>query len=128
MTTETASLRRASLSRPRRTVLGVLIVLSLGVTASFAQTGLIEPSEDGLTLPVGSSDTSSDGVSDQSGPDEPLFTINFRDADILEVLEAYSNLLNVNVVPGEGVSGIVTVISPGPVSYTHLTLPTNREV
>ena len=61
-------------------------------------------------------DSSSDSLGSQEGSGEPLFTINFRDADILEVLEAYSNLLTVNVVPGEGVSGIVTVISPGPVT------------
>jgi len=48
-----------------------------------------------------------------------MLTINFRDADILEVLEAYSNLLDVNVVPGEGVSGMVTVISPGPVTRSQ---------
>lgn len=94
-------------------------MLVWGAAASFAQSGLIEPSEDGLTLPAVVSETgdsSGDGLGNQEGPGEPLFTINFRDADILEVLEAYSNLLTVNVVPGEGVSGIVTVISPGPVT------------
>ena len=94
-------------------------MLVWGAAASFAQSGLIEPSEDGLTLPAVVSETgdsSGDSLGSQEGPGEPLFTINFRDADILEVLEAYSNLLTVNVVPGEGVSGIVTVISPGPVT------------
>ncbi len=94
-------------------------MLVWGAAASFAQSGLIEPSEDGLTLPAVVSETgdsSGDSLGSQEGSGEPLFTINFRDADILEVLEAYSNLLTVNVVPGEGVSGIVTVISPGPVT------------
>jgi len=94
-------------------------MLVWGTAASFAQSGLIEPSEDGLSLPAVVSETgdsSSDSLGSQEGSGEPLFTINFRDADILEVLEAYSNLLTVNVVPGEGVSGIVTVISPGPVT------------
>ena len=94
-------------------------MLVWGAAASFAQSGLIEPSEDGLTLPAVVSETddsSGDGLGNQEGPGEPLFTINFRDADILEVLEAYSNLLAINVVPGEGVSGVVTVISPGPVT------------
>ena len=94
-------------------------MLVWGAAASFAQSGLIEPSEDGLTLPavVSETDDSSGGdLGNQEGPGEPLFTINFRDADILEVLEAYSNLLAINVVPGEGVSGVVTVISPGPVT------------
>ena len=94
-------------------------MLVWGAAASFAQSGLIEPSEDALTLPavVSETDDSSGGdLGNQEGPGEPLFTINFRDADILEVLEAYSNLLAINVVPGEGVSGVVTVISPGPVT------------
>ena len=94
-------------------------MLVWGAAASFAQSGLIEPSEDALTLPAVLSETddsSGDGLGNQEGPGEPLFTINFRDADILEVLEAYSNLLAINVVPGEGVSGVVTVISPGPVT------------
>ena len=81
-------------------------MLVWGTAASFAQSGLIEPSEDGLRLPAVVSETgdsSSDSLGSQEGSGEPLFTINFRDADILEVLEAYSNLLTVNVVPGEGV-------------------------
>jgi len=118
MRIETATRSASSLS-PLFALAAGLAMLCWGVSASFAQTGLIEPSEDGLTLPAVSSetgDTTSDDPSNQAAPDESLFTINFRDADILEVLEAYSNLLNVNVVPGEGVSGIVTVLSPGPVT------------
>ena len=114
-----ATTRSASFLSPLFALAAGLAMLFWGVSASFAQTGLIEPSEDGLTLPAVSSetgDTTHDDPSNQAAPDEPLFTINFRDADILEVLEAYSNLLNVNVVPGEGVSGIVTVLSPGPVT------------
>jgi len=118
MRIETTTRSVSSLS-PLFALAAGLAMLCWGVSASFAQTGLIEPSEDGLTLPAVSSetgDTTHDDPSNQAAPDEPLFTINFRDADILEVLEAYSNLLNVNVVPGEGVSGIVTVLSPGPVT------------
>ena len=118
MRIETTTRSVSSLS-PLFALAAGLAMLCWGVSASFAQTGLIEPSEDGLTLPAVSSetgDTTSDDPSNQAAPDESLFTINFRDADILEVLEAYSNLLNVNVVPGEGVSGIVTVLSPGPVT------------
>ena len=114
-----ATTRSASFLSPLFALAAGLAMLFWGVSASFAQTGLIEPSEDGLILPAVSSetgDTTHDDPSNQAAPDEPLFTINFRDADILEVLEAYSNLLNVNVVPGEGVSGIVTVLSPGPVT------------
>ncbi|HAF74272.1 MAG TPA: hypothetical protein DCG21_03415 [Gammaproteobacteria bacterium] len=91
----------------------VMLIIS---AASYAQTGLIESSANGLTSSAASGDLSSNSAAQQTDPEEALFTINFRDADILEVLEAYSNLLNVNVVPGEGVSGIVTVISPGPIS------------
>ena len=105
----------ANILRPLFGVAGGLAMLVWGAAASFAQSGLIEPSEDGLTLPAVVSETG-DSLGNQEGSGEPLFTINFRDADILEVLEAYSNLLTVNVVPGEGVSGIVTVISPGPVT------------
>ena len=111
--------RPAKLLRPLFGLAGGLAMLVWGAAASFAQSGLIEPSEDGLTLPAVVSETgdsSGDSLGSQEGSGEPLFTINFRDADILEVLEAYSNLLTVNVVPGEGVSGIVTVISPGPVT------------
>ena len=114
-----ATTRSASFLSPLSALAAGLAMLFWGVSASFAQTGLIEPTEDGLTLPAVSSetgDTTHDDPSNQAAPDEPLFTINFRDADILEVLEAYSNLLNVNVVPGEGVSGMVTVLSPGPVT------------
>ena len=115
----TASTYRAGVLNSLLGIAAGLAMLVCTVTATFAQTGLIEPSEDGLTLPAVSNetgDTTSDDPSNQAAPDESLFTINFRDADILEVLEAYSNLLNVNVVPGEGVSGIVTVLSPGPVT------------
>ena len=91
----------------------VMLIIS---AASYAQTGLIESSANGLTSSAASGDVSSNSAAQQADSEEALFTINFRDADILEVLEAYSNLLNVNVVPGEGVSGIVTVISPGPIS------------
>ena len=114
-----ATTRSASFLSPLSALAAGLAMLFWGVSASFAQTGLIEPTEDGLTLPAVSSetgDTTHDDPSNQAAPDEQLFTINFRDADILEVLEAYSNLLNVNVVPGEGVSGMVTVLSPGPVT------------
>ena len=96
-----------------------LAMLVWGTAASLAQSSLIESGEDELTLPAVVSETddsSGDGLSNQEGLGEPLFTINFRDADIFEVLEAYSNLLAINVVPGEGVSGVVTVISPGPVT------------
>ena len=119
MTTKVINAQSAKILRPLFGVAAGFAMLGWGAAASFAQSGLIEPSEDGLTLPAVVSETgdsSGDGLGNQEGPGEPLFTINFRDADILEVLEAYSNLLTVNVVPGEGVSGVVTVISPGPVT------------
>ena len=119
MTTKVINARSANILRLLSGVAAGLAMLVWGAAASFAQSGLIEPSEDGLTLPAVVSETgdsSGDGLGNQEGPGEPLFTINFRDADILEVLEAYSNLLAINVVPGEGVSGVVTVISPGPVT------------
>ena len=119
MTTKVINARSANILRLLSGVAAGLAMLVWGAAASFAQSGLIEPSEDGLTLPAVVSETddsSSDSLGNQEGPGEPLFTINFRDADILEVLEAYSNLLAINVVPGEGVSGVVTVISPGPVT------------
>jgi len=119
MTTKVINARSANILRPLFGVAAGLAMLVWGAAASFAQSGLIEPSEDALTLPavVSETDDSSGGdLGNQEGPGEPLFTINFRDADILEVLEAYSNLLAINVVPGEGVSGVVTVISPGPVT------------
>ena len=119
MKTKVIDAQSANIWRPLFGVAAGLTMLVWGAAASFAQSGLIEPSEDGLTLPAVVSETddsSGDGLGSQEGPGEPLFTINFRDADILEVLEAYSNLLAINVVPGEGVSGVVTVISPGPVT------------
>ena len=119
MKTKVIDAQSANIWRPLFGVAAGLAMLVWGAAASFAQSGLIEPSEDGLTLPavVSETDDSSGGdLGNQEGPGEPLFTINFRDADILEVLEAYSNLLAINVVPGEGVSGVVTVISPGPVT------------
>ena len=119
MTTKVINAQSAKILRPLFGVAAGLAMLVWGAAASFAQSGLIEPSEDALTLPAVVSETddsSGDGLGSQEGPGEPLFTINFRDADILEVLEAYSNLLAINVVPGEGVSGVVTVISPGPVT------------
>jgi len=80
-----------------------------------AQTGLIQPTEeDTESRAVLDSETASPDSNETS--EEATITINFREADILEVLEAYSNLLDINVVPGEGVSGVVTVISPGPVT------------
>ena len=119
MTTKVINAQSAKILRPLFGVAAGLAMLVWGAAASFAQSGLIEPSEDALTLPAVVSETddsSGDDLGNQEGPGEPLFTINFRDADILEVLEAYSNLLAINVVPGEGVSGVVTVISPGPVT------------
>ena len=119
MTTRVINPQSAKILRPLFGVAAGLAMLVWGAAASFAQSGLIEPSEDALTLPAVVSETddsSGDDLGNQEGPGEPLFTINFRDADILEVLEAYSNLLAINVVPGEGVSGVVTVISPGPVT------------
>lgn len=101
-----------------KAVLGLVsgFVMLIVSVASYAQTSLIESSANGLTSSAASGSVSSNSAAQQADSEEALFTINFRDADILEVLEAYSNLLNVNVVPGEGVSGIVTVISPGPIS------------
>ena len=119
MTTKVINAQSAKILRPLFGVAAGFAMLVWGAAASFAQSGLIEPSEDALTLPAVVSETddsSGDDLGNQEGPGEPLFTINFRDADILEVLEAYSNLLAINVVPGEGVSGVVTVISPGPVT------------
>ncbi len=119
MTTKVINAQSVNILRPLFGVAAGFAMLVWGAAASFAQSGLIEPSEDALTLPavVSETDDSSGGdLGNQEGPGEPLFTINFRDADILEVLEAYSNLLAINVVPGEGVSGVVTVISPGPVT------------
>ena len=43
-------------------------------------------------------------------------TLNFRDADLLAVLEFYSKLTGKVFVPAEQVAGQVTVISPEPVS------------
>ncbi|MDE0978187.1 MAG: hypothetical protein OR999_13025, partial [Arenicellales bacterium] len=89
----------------------------------FAQTGLIEPTEEGAALSPVAADSATEEVDSSAEPapavDEPMLTVNFRDADILEVLEAYSNLLDINVVPGEGVSGMVTVISPGPITRSQ---------
>ncbi len=45
-----------------------------------------------------------------------LVTINFRNTDILAVLEFYSDLLQKGFVPGEEIAGEVTIISPHPVS------------
>ena len=89
----------------------------------FAQTGLIEPTEKDITLSTLAVDNGTEDVDSSTEPapvvDEPMLTVNFRDADILEVLEAYAHLLDINVVPGEGVSGMVTVISPGPVTRSQ---------
>ncbi len=41
--------------------------------------------------------------------------LNFRDADILSVLDFYSQLLDKNIIPGGEVQGTVTIISPKPV-------------
>ena len=92
----------------------LLLVALLLAPAVLAEKGLIEPTEEESKIPDAQSKA---GKSE--GIEEPTVTINFREADILEVLEAYSNLLNVNVVPGEGVAGTVTVISPGPVTRTQ---------
>jgi len=43
-------------------------------------------------------------------------TLNFRDAELLAVLEFYSRLTGKVFVPAEQISGKVTVISPGPLS------------
>ena len=98
----------------------LLLVSYVWQPVVFAQTGLIEPAEEGIALPAVAVDNGTEEVDSSTEPapavDEPMLTVNFRDADILEVLEAYSNLLDINVVPGEGVSGIVTVISPGPIT------------
>ncbi len=45
-----------------------------------------------------------------------LIQINFRNEDILAVLEFYSELLQKTFIPGEEIQGEVTVISPHPVS------------
>ena len=87
----------------------------LFTTCAIAQTGLIQPTEeDEASTAIAGNQTES--LDNDEISEEATFTINFREADILEVLEAYSNLLNINIVPGEGVSGVVTVISPGPVT------------
>jgi len=107
MTPDTGT--RASLART------LFLTVALFSAIAVAQTGLIQPTEEDTESPaVPDSETAppdSNGTSE-----EATITINFREADILEVLEAYSNLLDINVVPGEGVSGVVTVISPGPVT------------
>ncbi len=93
----------------------LFVAVALFSAIAVAQTGLIQPTEeDTESRAVLDSETASP-VSNETS-EEATITINFREADILEVLEAYSNLLDINVVPGEGVSGVVTVISPGPVT------------
>ena len=96
----------------------LLFVLKL---SAYAQTPLVEPTEETSTTPLTAQNAQSKpfGVAVVQPTVEPMLTINFRDADLLEVLEVYSNLLGVNIVPGEGVSGIVTVISPGPVTRSQ---------
>ncbi len=102
--------------RPSLGLTGALWLASvLFATCAIAQTGLIQPTEeDETSTPIAGNQAES--LDNDEMSEEATFTINFREADILEVLEAYSNLLNINVVPGEGVSGVVTVISPGPVT------------
>ncbi len=93
----------------------LFLAVALFSAIAVAQTGLIQPTEeDTESRAVLDSETASPDSNETS--EEATITINFREADILEVLEAYSNLLDINVVPGEGVSGVVTVISPGPVT------------
>tara|TARA_B100001964_G_scaffold5177_1_gene5575 strand:+ start:583 stop:2301 length:1719 start_codon:yes stop_codon:yes gene_type:complete len=93
----------------------LFVAVALFSAIAVAQTGLIQPTEeDTESRAVLDSETASPDSNETS--EEATITINFREADILEVLEAYSNLLDINVVPGEGVSGVVTVISPGPVT------------
>ncbi|MED5406725.1 MAG: hypothetical protein VYD25_03205, partial [Pseudomonadota bacterium] len=107
MTRDTGT--RASLART------LFLTVALFSAIAVAQTGLIQPTEeDTESRAVPDSETASPDSNETS--EEATITINFREADILEVLEAYSNLLDINVVPGEGVSGVVTVISPGPVT------------
>lgn len=91
------------------------VLLFAGRLPAYAQTGLITPTEEASG--GASTQQSSETGTQSTTASSPKVTINFRDADILEVLEAYSNLLGINVVPGEGVSGTVTVISPGPVTH-----------
>jgi len=100
----------------RASLAGTLfLAVALFSAIAVAQTGLIQPTEeDTESRAVLDSETASPDSNETS--EEATITINFREADILEVLEAYSNLLDINVVPGEGVSGVVTVISPGPVT------------
>ncbi len=51
-----------------------------------------------------------------AGKNEELIHINFRNEDILAVLEFYSELLQKTFIPSEEIQGEVTVISPHPVS------------
>ncbi len=46
-------------------------------------------------------------------------TINFRDVDLMSVLEFYSKLTGKVFLPSDEVTGQVTIISPGPVSETQ---------
>lgn len=47
---------------------------------------------------------------------EDEVTLNFRETELLAVLEYYSQLTGKVFVPAEGVRGLVTVISPGPMN------------
>ncbi len=51
-----------------------------------------------------------------AGNNQDLVQINFRNEDILAVLEFYSELLQKTFIPGEDIQGEVTVISPHPVT------------
>ncbi len=51
-----------------------------------------------------------------AGKNAELVHINFRNEDILAVLEFYSELLEKTFIPSEEIQGEVTVISPHPVS------------
>ena len=103
----------------------------------FARSESPYASNDNENIATFSTATSKYGVSHGSSPTKLSKFVTFKEAKwFKEYLAKFSSDVNYTVTVASGTNSYGTgnkyyiggVVSPTPVSYTHLTLPTNREV
>lgn len=77
------------------------------------------PPAPGESVPAKDESASAAPAKDAAAADDPggdTITVNFRDADIVSVIDYYSKMLGKTFIIDDKLKGKVTVISPGPIS------------
>jgi general secretion pathway protein D len=94
----------------------LLIAVLLGMEPLLIHAARIDSDESNNSTTTGTSSAVKPAFTNQGEPSEPTVHLNFKDADIIQIINLMSELTGNNFLVDEKVRGKITIIAPQPVS------------